>query len=43
VVEIADLFTTRGGRLVRAEGFPPQVDRFEAAGYDLAWLLRPGG
>ena len=43
VVEIADLFTTRGGRLVRAEGFPPQVDRFEAAGYDLAALLRPGG
>ena len=41
VVEIADLFTRRDGRLTRGTGFPPHEDRFEAAGYDLAQLLRP--
>ena len=39
VVEISDLFTTRQGRLVRAEGFPPHVERFERAGHDVAALL----
>ena len=39
VVEIADLFVTRAGRLQRADGFPPHVERFEAAGYDLSTLL----
>jgi pilus assembly protein CpaF len=39
VVEIADLFVRRGGALVRADGFPPHVDRFERAGYDLSALL----
>src|ERR687894_1593562 len=39
VVELADVFTTRGGRLVRAEGFPPHPERFAAAGFDLAALL----
>ncbi len=39
VVEIADLFSLRGDRLVRGTGFPPHEDRFEAAGYDLADLL----
>jgi pilus assembly protein CpaF len=41
VVETADLFTTRDGRLVRADGWPPHQDRFSAAGYDLVRLLRP--
>lgn len=41
VVEIADVFTRRGPHLVRGTGFPPHEDRFEAAGYDLAQLLRP--
>ena len=41
VVEMADLFVRRGGQLVRADGFPPHLDRFEAAGYDIANLLRP--
>jgi pilus assembly protein CpaF len=41
VVETADLFTTRDGRLVRADGWPPHQDRFAAAGYDLVRLLRP--
>jgi pilus assembly protein CpaF len=39
VVEIADLFVSRGDRLTRADGFPPHVDRFERAGYDLSSLL----
>ncbi|MBW3086935.1 hypothetical protein KEM60_03164 [Austwickia sp. TVS 96-490-7B] len=39
VVEIADLFIRRGERLVRADGFPPHVERFERAGYDVAALL----
>jgi pilus assembly protein CpaF len=39
VIEIADIFTSRGGQLVRADGFPPHVDRFERAGYDIAALL----
>ncbi len=39
VVEIADLFTTREGRLVRGDGFPPHQDRFVRAGYDVAALL----
>jgi pilus assembly protein CpaF len=41
VVETADLFTTKDGRLVRADGWPPHQDRFTAAGYDLVRLLRP--
>jgi pilus assembly protein CpaF len=43
VVETADLYTTRAGRLVRAEGYPPHGERFDRAGYDLAALLRAGG
>ena len=39
VVEVADLFVTRGRKLVRAEGYPPHQERFEAAGLDLAQLL----
>lgn len=39
VVEVADVFTTRDGRLVRAGGFPPHEERFRALGIDLATLL----
>lgn len=39
VVEISDLFHLRGDRLVRGDGFPPHVERFERAGHDLAALL----
>jgi pilus assembly protein CpaF len=39
VVEIADIFTTRDGRLVRADGYPPHEDRFVAHGFDLVRLL----
>ncbi|ROP26783.1 CpaF family protein [Pseudokineococcus lusitanus] len=42
VVEVADVFTTAGGVLVRADGFPPHADRFERAGHDLAALLGDG-
>ncbi len=40
VVETADLFTTRGGVLVRGDGFPPHPERFARAGVDVATLLR---
>lgn len=39
VVEVTDLFATRSDRLVRADGYPPHVERFESAGYQLATLL----
>ena len=39
VVEIADLFVSGTGVLRRADGFPPHIDRFERAGYDVAALL----
>ena len=39
VVEVADIFTTRGGALVRADGYPPHEDRFRTLGYDLPTLL----
>ncbi len=41
VVEVADLFVTRGGgdRLVRTQGFPPHEERFAWAGVDLPALL----
>lgn len=39
VVEMADIFSTRDGVLTRADGFPPHLDRFERAGFDVAALL----
>jgi pilus assembly protein CpaF len=39
IVEIADLFHRREGRLERGEGFPPHPERFERAGFDLTRLL----
>jgi pilus assembly protein CpaF len=42
VVETADVFTQRGDRLVRAEGFPPHEERFRRRGIDLAALLGQG-
>jgi len=39
VVEVADLFVTRHGRLSRADGYPPHPERFEWAGIDLPALL----
>lgn len=39
VVETADVFVRRGQYLVRADGYPPHAERFQARGYDLADLL----
>ena len=39
VVEVADLFVTRGERLVRAQGYPPHPERFAWNGLDLPQLL----
>jgi pilus assembly protein CpaF len=39
VIEVEDLFVTRANRLVRADGYPPHPERFEAAGFDLRTLL----
>ncbi len=42
VVEVAGLFRTDGGQLLREHGFPPHADRFADHGYDLGALLDPG-
>ncbi len=39
IVEVADLFVTRNGRLSRADGYPPHPERFEWSGLDLPRLL----
>jgi pilus assembly protein CpaF len=39
VVEVAELFTWRDERLVRADGYPPHPERFARAGHDVAALL----
>jgi pilus assembly protein CpaF len=41
VIETADIFVARHGRLERRDGFPPHVDRYEAAGIDIAQALAP--
>lgn len=39
VVEVAGLFHTKGGKLLRDNGFPPHVERFADQGFDLGGLL----
>ena len=39
VVTLEPVFVHRGGELVRSDGFPPHVDRFEAIGVDVGRLL----
>lgn len=39
VVELADIFVERDGRLVRGSGFPTHEEQFHRAGYDVAELL----
>jgi pilus assembly protein CpaF len=41
VIETAELFAMRNGRLVRGDGYPPHRQRYEAAGIDVAALVRP--
>jgi len=43
VIETSELFATRNARLVRAGGHLADVERFAAAGVDVAELLRPFG
>jgi pilus assembly protein CpaF len=42
VVEVAELFVQRDGVLRRADGYPPHIERFERAGFDLTRLLGQG-
>ncbi|WP_391530437.1 CpaF family protein, partial [Candidatus Frankia nodulisporulans] len=42
IVEIAQIYRTRADGLVRADGYPPHVERFARAGYDLPSLLSHG-
>ncbi len=39
VIETADIFASRGGRLVRADGYPPHAERYGWVGADLPALL----
>jgi pilus assembly protein CpaF len=39
VVETGDIFSSRSGRLVRADGYPPHVERYGWVGADLPTLL----
>ncbi|GGB14468.1 pilus assembly protein CpaF [Flexivirga endophytica] len=39
VVELADIFVQRDGRLVRGSGFPTHEEQFHRAGYNVAELL----
>ncbi len=41
VVETSDIFHSRDGALVRADGFPPHADRFERIGVHLVNVLGP--
>ena len=40
VIETSEIFTTQNGQLTRAGGYPPHPERYQAAGYDPAELLR---
>jgi pilus assembly protein CpaF len=42
VIETADIFTRRGDRVVRAEGFPPHLERYQRAAIDITALLHGG-
>jgi len=39
VIETSEIFTSRTGRLERADGYPPHAGRYERAGIDLASIL----
>ena len=42
VIETAEIFCRRGDRVVRAEGFPPHVERYQRAGLDVTAILQGG-
>jgi pilus assembly protein CpaF len=39
IIETSEIFSSRNGRLERADGYPPHPERFEAAGIDLISAL----
>ena len=39
IIETSDIFSSRDGRLERADGYPPHADKFAAVGIDLARAL----
>jgi pilus assembly protein CpaF len=39
VIETAEIFTTRRGRIERGDGYPPHPERYEAAGIELVQAL----
>ena len=39
IIETEPIFITQGGRLTRAQGMPPRLERFEIAGIDIHALL----
>jgi pilus assembly protein CpaF len=39
IIEVTDVFSLRGDRLVRGDGHPPHAERFARAGHDLPDLL----
>jgi pilus assembly protein CpaF len=39
VIETSDIFVSADDRLVRADGWPPHAERYQAAGVDLGELL----
>jgi pilus assembly protein CpaF len=43
IIETAEIFTSRNGRLERTGGYPPHAERYAQAGYDLGALLAPRG
>lgn len=40
VIEVSEIFRRHDGRLVRADGFPPHLERFQRQGIDIARILR---
>jgi pilus assembly protein CpaF len=42
VVSVTQLFGSRNGDLIRADGYPPHLERFSAAGFDIVSLLNVG-
>lgn len=42
VIEVSDVFSLQGDRLVRGNGQPPHMERFARAGHDVGALLGQG-
>ena len=43
VIEVADIFVRRADELVRADGFPPGIDRYSRTGCDVRAMLKTRG